>query len=732
MKKYVLVIVSLFCILAGGCVDHSQQARMAFENPGGMWMPEQIYDQLETLESLGVENPRAMADPLAHPLGAIIGMGCSASFVSPHGLIVTNHHCSYQALQVNSTPDCNIFEDGFLAKTFAEELPAETGKKVTVTQEIIDVTDIVRKNITEISDPLTRYKTIEGRIKRLIATHEDPAAGIRCTVKNFFEGQSYYLIKKLELKDIRLVYAPPFSIGCYGGDIDNWNWPRHTGDVAFYRAYVAPDGSVAEYSRDNVPYMPQHYLRIASEPLKADDFVMVAGYPGRTQRWWTAEQVEFAYLLNNPNRIKILTETMAIYENLASQSDELDIKVRPSIKGVANSLKYLQSLQENFKDYGLLAKKKTQQEELATWINQEKTRKIRWGKALEKLAALQRKRQQTALRDSLISGLRRSVTVINSAHSIVRMAEERSKPDADRDPSYQKRNWGRTEQSLRRAQTSYDPKIDKAMLSYYLKKIGELPGGQGENVLILFSKELLSTPAKIDSFVDSLFIEQLTVDDADTRVELFKNADTGQLKKSSDPAIQLALRLRPLTKSLEDETKIHQGQAVLLKPLYIEAMQAFIGKPLSPDANGSLRVTYGTVKGYRPGPDSQKYKPFTTLAGVLKKNTGVKPFDAPEKLVAAAKQVGPGSPYYMNEIGDIPVNFLSDVDTTGGNSGSATLNHKGELVGLLFDGNSESLASDMIFMPEITRSIHADIRYILWFMKNVDGADNLLLEMGVD
>lgn len=320
-------------------------------------MPQQINDHQDMLLSLGVKNPKSLTNPVAHPLAAVVGMGCSASFVSDNGLIVTNHHCVYRSLQTHSTPECNIYENGFLARNISEELPAETGKKVSVTQEIIDVTNIVRKNIEHIEYPLFRHKVIEDRIKALIAEHEDTNKGIRCSVKEFFEGQSYYLIKKLELKDIRLVYAPPLAIGCYGGDIDNWNWPRHTGDVAFYRAYVAPNGSVAEYSPNNIPYKPKHYLRIATEPLKENDFVMVAGYPGRTQRWWTAEQVEFAYRENNPNRIQILTEKNEIYKNLAEQSEELSIKVTPSIKSVMNSLKYLQSLQDNFKSYGLLNKK---------------------------------------------------------------------------------------------------------------------------------------------------------------------------------------------------------------------------------------------------------------------------------------------------------------------------------------------------------------------------------------
>ena len=732
MKKY-CIIASMMCFLiAAGCSINHQQARIDFENPGGMWMPEQLTDHLDILHKLGVENPESLTNPLAHPLGAVIGMGCSASFVSPEGLIITNHHCVYRSLQTHSTPECNIYENGFLAKSKDEELPAETGKKVSVTQEIIDVTEIVRKDIAKIKDPLARYKTIEDRIKSLIAKHEDPENGIRCAVKNFYEGKSYYLIKKLELKDIRLVYAPPLAIGCYGGDIDNWNWPRHTGDVAFYRAYVAPDGSVAEYSKENVPYKPKHYLRIASEPLKENDFVMVAGYPGRTQRWWTAEQVEFVYIENNPSRIQILSEKNEIYENLAKQSEELSIKVTPSIKGILNSLKYTQSLQDNFNSYNLLDQKISQQKHMIAWLNKDKSRKDKWGNIISDIAALQCERQKTYYANSLILGMLRSVSVLNSAHTIVEMAEERPKPDEQRDPSFQQRNWDRTVQSLEQSQISYAPIIDKEILNYYLNKISEIPGEQGNHYLSLISEDLSQDNMTIATFVDNIFNVKLSVDNVNTRVNLFNTASTDQLQQSPDPAIQLALKLRPFTKALEDADKIYQAEMLILKPQYIEAMQIFHGAPLCADANGSLRITYGTVKGYKPTPEAKKYKPFTTLSGVLKKNTGEKPFNAPEALVEAAGKDRTISPFYSNEIGDIPVNFLSDVDTTGGNSGSATLNRKGELVGLLFDGTSESLASDMIYMPKITRSIHADIRYILWFMKNVDHADNLLKELNKD
>ena len=256
-----------------------------------------------------------------------------------------------------------------------------------------------------------------------------------------------------------------------------------------------------------------------------------------------------------------------------------------------------------------------------------------------------------------------------------------------------------------------------------LEKIRQLPQDQLDG---------FNVPADIETFVQGLFTDALTVDDLEVRVDLFKHATLEQLRQSDDPVIQFVLTVRPLTKSIEDAGHIYAGQMALLGPQYVEARKTYYGRPLAPDANGTLRVTYGTVRGYRPTPDADKYEPFTTLTELVAKHTGKKPFNAPQNLLDAAKAGPYEPPFASEELGDVPVDFLADLDITGGNSGSATLNRKGQLVGLVFDGNSESVASDILFMPEITRSIHVDIRFVLWLMKYVDGADNLLKELAVE
>ena len=722
MLKHFLTMSVVGVLLLGGCASQ-------FDNPGGMWMPHQLADQADTLRSLGVDHPERLTDPLAAPLGAIVWLGgCSASFVSPDGLIITNHHCAISTLQHNSTPQCNLLEDGFLARTRRDERPGEIGKKVWVTQDIRDVTEQVTGGLEMIADPLARHDEMENRIKTIIADHEDSANGIRCSIRKYFEGQQFYLTTMLELRDVRLVYAPDSGIGWYGGDIDNWHWPRHTGDFTFYRAYIGPDGKPAEYSEANVPYRPRHYLKIAAEPLKEGDFVMVAGYPGRTQRWQTANQVRFSYESGNPRRIEILTQVAEVYKKLAAESEELAIKTNPSIRGVMNYLQLLELVQDNFTQYHLVHQKDDQQAEFAGWVKADRSREEQWGDVLEAIDRLDSQRQADDYRNYLTDCLTRYVGLIDAAHTIVRMAEERPKPDAERDPEFQQRNWDRMIQGQQRMQASYDPKIDKAVLRFYLKKIRQLPDDQKQAVLTAVFDSRDPQDWKIRQCLRSLFNDQLKLEDAAYRVELLQHASLEDLRASDDPMIQLALRLRPLTKQLEDADKIYDGRMILLRPKYVAAVKAFAGRPLAPDANGTLRVTYGTVKGYRPTPEAALYEPFTTLSQVVNKHTGQAPFDAPQGLIDAAGD-GKASPYSMKSIGDVPVNFLADLDITGGNSGSATLNRKGELVGLVFDGNSEALASDWLFMPEITRSIHVDIRYILWVMQNVDHADTLLKEL---
>lgn len=705
-------------------------AKPKFENPGGMWMPEQLAAQAPTLKSLGLEiDPAELSQTTSPLLGSVVSLGgCSASFVSDEGLVITNHHCSIGALQYNSTPQANLLRNGYIAKTRADERWNGPTDRVFVTQQIRDVTREVREGLEAIKDNTARHKKAEEHEKALIADCEKDRPGIRCNVASYFGGAQYRLIEQLEIRDVRLVFAPHDGVGNYGGEIDNWRWPRHAGDVAMFRAYVGKDGKPADHSEGNVPYHPPHHLKLATRPLQAGDLVMVAGYPGRTNRLHTADEVEEEVSWLYPAQIKFLEENVAVLEKLAKTSPELAIKANTFIRGFNNGLTKYRGIMEGLVKGGLAAQKTRIEGDLKAWVSADAARKAAYGDVLDKLAALKAERKKTRDQDQALGEISWTVSMLRSASQIVRMAEERPKPDAERDPQFQARNWQRMEQGQESMQKRYDQTLDRALFKLALQRAARAPEKERAPFVALIVGKGEVTDASIDKAIDVLY-KGTKLEDAAERVKLLKTAKFEDLKKSNDPFVKLALTLRPMQKAKEDREDALSGALEVLRPRYIEMLQKRSEAPLAPDANGTLRITYGTVRGYKPTPEAPMYAPFTKLSEVVTKNQGKEPFEAPAPLLAAIKAKRFGG-YVSAELGEVPVDFLSDLDITGGNSGSATLNSRGEIVGLAFDGNYESMASDSLFMPAITRTIHADMRYVLWLLDAVYGGDHLIKEMG--
>ncbi|HSN96909.1 MAG TPA: S46 family peptidase, partial [Candidatus Nanopelagicales bacterium] len=705
-------------------------AATPFENPGGMWMPEQLASHEEPLRKLGFQmDPKVLTDPTAFPLGAVVSLGgCSASFISPEGLIATNHHCARGALLHNSTPKENMLQDGFLAKSRAEERWAGPTARVYVTRALRDVTKDVRAGLEAIESPLERHRKIEERTKQIVAACEKGRPATRCSVAEYFGGAAYRLIEQLEIKDLRMVYVPPEGIGGFGGDIDNWRWPRHSGDFAILRAYVGKDGQPADHAATNVPYAPPHHLKLASAPLKAGDFVMVAGYPGKTNRLRTAAEVESAVSWEYPERVKLYEELIAFLQEVSKKDEATKIKATPRIEGLSNYLIKTQGLLDGLVKGGLAKEKAAIEAKLAGWIEADPARKAAYGGVIDRMAKLHAEQQKTREHDALLSGASWLVGLVDAGNTIVRMAEERPKPDAERDPAYQERNWQRLGQGQLALQKRYDRAIDQGLLKVFLQRMGRLPEQDRPALYTALLGKKEPTEANIDKAVADLY-GKTKLEDQAARVKLLQTATLADLQRSKDPIIKLALAIRPAMKALEEREDAYHGAMAVERPLYVKALEQFQGGALAPDANGTLRITYGTVRGYQASADAPAHKPFTVLSEVVKKSTGKEPFEAPEALLSAAnaKKVGP---YVAEELGEVPVDFLSDLDITGGNSGSATLNARGELVGLAFDGNYESMASDWLFMPKVTRTIHVDLRYMLWVMDAVAGADHVLQEMG--
>jgi hypothetical protein len=702
-----------------------------FENPGGMWMPNQMPAHAAKLRELGLSiDPAELADPTSNVLGAVISLGgCSASFVSSDGLVITNHHCATGALQHNSSAKANLLHDGWLAKTRADEKNNGPQARVLVTRAVTDVTPKVTSGLDAIADDRARYLEIEKREKEIVAACEKGRAGIRCGVSSFYEGASYFLVEQLEIRDVRLVWAPPSGVGNYGGEIDNWRWPRHTGDVSMFRAYVGKDGTPADFSPDNVPYHPPHFLKIAKEPLREHDLVFVAGYPARTNTLKTKPEVDDAVSWGYPRRQKLFEDYLARLEEITKDDKEAQIKATSYVRRFGNALTNVRGQQEGLVKGGLAEDKAKSDAALRAFIDADPDRKAKWGTAIDDVAKEIEKNAQYREADAELREELMLPKLLAAATTIVRMAEERAKPDAERDPDYQERNWPRHEQALRALAAGYHKKVDQGLLVLAIERASKVPEKERSAAIAMISKDVASRAA-IEKNVAALYAGT-KLDDEKTRVDLLKKAKRADLEQNGDTLIKLALKMRPLLKDAEERSERAAGRMQVLKPKLIEAMRAFKKDVIAPDANGTLRVTYGTVRGYRPNANAPFFKPFTSLSEVVAKSTGKDPFDAPDRLLAAAKAKKVG-PYVDAQLGDVPVDFLSDLHITGGNSGSATLNAKGELVGLVFDGNYEAMASDWMFMPSITRSIHVDIRYIEWLLDAVDGADHVLKEMGVE
>jgi hypothetical protein len=700
-----------------------------------MWMPQQIPEMAARLKSLGFQgDPKTFADLSGQPMGAIVSLGgCTASFVSADGLIVTNHHCVTGGLQFNSTANRNLLKDGYLAKTRNDELPNGPGSRVFVTTSVTEVTSAITGNIDAKATDRQRYDLIERRVKERVAACEK--GGQRCSVASFFAGLKYFEIAQMEIKDVRLVYAPAEGIGVFGGETDNWRWPRHTGDWSFLRAYVGKDGKPAVFSKDNVPFKPKHWLKVSTASVKPGELVFVAGYPGRTQRHQTYAQVKEVTEWTMPRAIRLAQEQLAILSELSKQDKALAIKVAGRVQGLGNSLTNQKGMLEGLVKGGSLELKLKREKELEAWIDSDPVRQKKYGDVLPALRSLQAEGERTRQQNAAVTTLGSASSYLSAAETIYRLSTQRPKADMDREAGFQERDWARVRDTQDRLQRTMDATADKALLRWALGIAAALPADQRVAPLDQAAGLRAGMPkAEADQAIDG-FLQRLfagtRLSDREFRLSLLEKS-TADLVATKDSFILLAAAMEPLAEANREAAKNRGGAQARLMPRYMEALLAKAGGLVAPDANSTLRVTYGQVKGV-DAKDGIFYKPQTTLAGIADKHTGEGDFDAPKVQLDAIKALRAGrkTPFADASLGDVPVNFLSTVDTTGGNSGSPTLNSKGELVGLLFDGTYESVASNYLFDTVKTRSIHVDSRYMLWNMAEVDGAINLLQEMGI-
>jgi hypothetical protein len=697
----------------------------------GMWQPHQLPSIASELTQAGLKlNPNDLTDLTGFPMGAIVSLGgCTASFVSDKGLVASNHHCVYGSVQYNSTSENNLLTNGFLAKTFDEELPATPGSRIYVTEEINDVTTLIKGSITENMSGSERYKAIDKNSKTLVAECESDDK-YRCSVVNFHGGLEYYLFKQLTIRDVRLVHAPASSVGKYGGDVDNWMWPRHTGDYGFYRAYVGKDGQPADFSKDNVPYEPKHHLKVNKSSVDEGDYIMVLGYPGRTNRYRTALEVKNQFTWTYPNAKNYREELIDLIHNESAPESEARIKYESTLAGLANYAKNYGSMIKSYNKGTTLTRKQQLEQDLSAWINADKMRKAKYGNALTGLNKLLKQNQKTQARD-LILGYMAYNKMLSTAYRLHRLAVEKNKPNVARERGYQERDLARFEQSMKTFNRRFDANIDQKILFAMLTHYVELP--KSERILAIdefFELEQGLNKKALSTKLEKMY-QTSTIADQETRLA-WMNKSVADFEKSSDPFIQLAVKTFSVRKALEEKDEELSGNIQAYRPKYMEALIAYFNDkklPVYADANSTLRITYGNVKGYSPV-DGLTATPFTTLEGIVEKDTGIKPFNASKKQLELIKSKNYGE-YAKKELGSVPVNYLGTLDITGGNSGSPTLNDKAEFVGLVFDGVYESIIGDWDYDTKLNRSIHVDIKYMLWVMEHVDGATNLIEEMDI-
>ncbi len=722
-----LLALSLFALLPASALraDEGQWPPHVLGSLGGGWWKEMAGRGL-TLSASDLWDGKGGG--LLTAVAAI--SGCTASFVSPDGLLVTNHHCAFGAIQLASTPEKNYLRDGFVARSRAEEVPARGGaSRVLVLSSITDVTERVRgpkSPFARARTDLDRHRAVERSRKEIVAECERKPDR-RCAVAPFFDGLEYRLMEQVELKDVRLVFAPPRAVGDFGGEEDNFRWPRHTGDFAFLRAYVAPDGRPAEHAAANVPYRPKAWIRVSPDGVSDGALVMIGGYPGRTQRYLTASAVENMERWFYPLRSKTFSELIGVLEAEGKADPAVALKVASAVKSYGNAETNARGQVEGLARNRTAEKARAEERELAAFLASKKDLPGELSAApaeLEKLLALEREGQE---RRFFLAEVERLPGYLGSALSAVRRANERRKPDLDREAGFQDRDLDRAKSREQDLSRTLAPQATRKVLARLVEKAMAAGGAERTRAFdAAFGAE--ATSASIETALAGWDARTRLSEEAVRLSNLAATADA--LAAQDDPYVKLAIALEGELATLRQRADERAGALLVWRPRYLSALKALResrGKAVYPDANGTLRVAFAEVKGYSPR-EAVLYTPRTTLAGVLQKERGVEPFATPARILEKARARDFGR-WADASLGSVPVGFLTNGDTTGGNSGSPTMNGKGELVGLNFDRVWENVAGDFGWSAEVSRNVNVDVRYALWLIDRVEGARGLLEEL---
>lgn len=653
--------------------------------------------------------------------------GCTGSFVSNSGLIITNHHCAFESVQLASTPEKDYLTNGFVAKNYEEEIPA---KNLTckITDSYEDVSAKILESVKDVVDPSERINKINSKIAEIIKLEEAKDKTIKAEISEMFIGRTYVLFRYKIIKDVRLVYVPMRAIGEFGGEGDNWVWPRHTGDFSFMRAYVAKDGTAANYSKDNVPYQPKKFLQVNPNGANEGDFVFILGYPGRTFRNYPAKYIEYQEKFQLPY-MSSLYEWQNKQMEETSVNKELELKQASRIKRKANVLKNYKGKIKGLRNIELVQQKYDQEKDLQKFIESDAALNAKYGSMLKNIDMVYTEVFSDAKKFLVLDQFIPSSNALSAAN----IMQGLRKKIASAKPEEQEKLFADSKAGIKKQlENQYDTYVietEKRLLKRAIMDGLQLPGAEQFNVIPKFKLEKQKNlDLAVSKYVDMLFSKSMFI--MPSVVTAVLDMPLKDFMKIKDPMFDLAINASVEVDKMNAIRKERNGKLNKLLADYVDVSILFKKTNFIPDANSTLRLTYGHVKGYTPI-DATYMKPTTTLTGLIEKGQNSGEYYLPNFIRELYKNKDFGR-WTTKDKKDVPIAFLYDMDTTGGNSGSPILDENGNLVGVNFDRSYEATINDFAWNELYSRSIGCDIRYVLWVAQKVDHAEHIIKELGVN
>ncbi|MDX2039649.1 MAG: S46 family peptidase [Acidobacteriota bacterium] len=726
IRKFLTVSILVFALA------FSPFASLADE---GMWLPDSLgklpMGQLKKRGfELKPEDVYSTTQPSLKDAIVQISAGGTGSFVSGEGLILTNHHVAFSAITRASTTEKDYINNGFLAKSRAEEIPAQ-GYTVSILQEFKDVTAEVLSAAKPEMTPEQRDSALnakKGEISKAALNGRDKE-GIRTQIVEATSGYQYFLYTYLTLRDVRMVYAPPKSIGYFGGDPDNFEWPRHCGDFTYLRAYVGADGKPAGFSKDNVPFKPKRFLAVSAAGIKEGDFTFVMGHPGATYRYRESYSLDFRQNVQLPDQISTLKKQIETLTKMGEKNPALKIRLADQIFGLSNSLKAFEGAVLGLKKLNLIERRRAEEEALKKWLDATPSAKTKYGNVLPQIEALYADLRSFSSKQTAFGELFDSGDLVNALNIAYLRAVDKEKPAGERNPQL---SDGAVNQMIGQMSSGWgerEPAGEVGALASALESLADLPGNQKFAFAeTLFGNQTGEARRKAERDFADKVISDSKYKSFDEVKKLF-GLSAADIRAIDDPLVKLIAASADENAPYAKRISKFNGEVVRLRPNYVAAMLEMKKGAYYPDANFTLRFTYGEVKSYKPR-DAVFYHWQTSLAGVIAKDTGEEPFNVPAGLKDLAKKKDYGN-YFDAQLNDVPVNFLTTTDITGGNSGSPIMNGRGEMIGLVFDGNFEGLGGDYAFDGNLNRTINVDIRYVMFVTEKLGGAAYLFDEMQI-